>query len=216
MERIGVAFTGGGMSPPKLCSAYSLPRSWGTNRRGLQRATAATSFHPHGLRPGDFADTVGHSISAVYVRSAPTIAMAAACVDHLLTRQVYPRPGQQPQGAGGAGARPGVCRANPRGSGTPLTWCAGCCGTEIWWTTREKSPTSSPSTCISYCDRYAIYLAAVFPKMLEIAGEISRDPAHLVYARTRPYRSSSRCRRSRAGRRRSILRGSGDAAIRVL
>ena len=45
--------------------------------------------------------SLGTSISSVFVRSAPTIAMAAACVDHYSNGgRFILGSGQQPQGAG--------------------------------------------------------------------------------------------------------------------
>ena len=64
-------------------SAYSSPMNWATSRHGSAEGhggdqfTVLTAF---ALKTKNI--LLGTSITSVFVRSAPTIAMAAACVDH--------------------------------------------------------------------------------------------------------------------------------------
>src|SRR5262245_63571860 len=83
MARLGVAFTGG-LSPREVVDCVRLAEelgyesAWVAEGHGGDQfailAACATATRRIGL---------GTSISSVFVRSAPTIAMAAATVDHL-------------------------------------------------------------------------------------------------------------------------------------
>ena len=83
MERIGVAFTGGGMSPPDVVRCVQLAEELGYESAWVAEGHGGDQFSI--LTACAVATSrirLGTSISSVYVRSAPTIAMAAACVDH--------------------------------------------------------------------------------------------------------------------------------------
>ncbi len=83
MARLGVAFTGG-LTPPeivecvKLAEALGYDSAWVAEGHGGDQfaVLAACAVATSRIR-------LGTSISSVFVRSAPTIAMAAATVDHL-------------------------------------------------------------------------------------------------------------------------------------
>lgn len=83
MERIGVAFTGGGMAPTEVVRCVQLAEelgyesAWVAEGHGGDQFTILTA-----CAVATSQIKLGTSISSVYVRSAPTIAMAAACVDH--------------------------------------------------------------------------------------------------------------------------------------
>ena len=83
MDRIGVAFTGGGMSPPDVVRCVQLAEELGYESAWVAEGHGGDQFSI--LTACAVATSrikLGTSISSVYVRSAPTIAMAAACVDH--------------------------------------------------------------------------------------------------------------------------------------
>ena len=82
MARLGVAL-GGGMSPPdmvdcvKLAEDLGYESAWVTEGHGGDQFSILTAC---ALATKKI--LLGTAISSIYVRSAPTIAMAAACVDH--------------------------------------------------------------------------------------------------------------------------------------
>jgi probable F420-dependent oxidoreductase len=82
MERLGVAFTGG-LNPPevvecvKLAEELGYESAWMAEGHGGDQFSVLTACALATTRIG-----LGTSISSVFVRSAPTIAMAAACVDY--------------------------------------------------------------------------------------------------------------------------------------
>jgi len=83
MVRIGIAFTGG-LTPPEIVECVRLAEelgyesAWMTEGHGGDQFAilAACAVATHRIK-------LGTAISSVFVRSAPTIAMAAATVDHL-------------------------------------------------------------------------------------------------------------------------------------
>ena len=80
MERIGVAFTGGGMSPPEVVQCVQLAEELGYESAWVAEGHGGDQFSI--LTACALATSriqLGTSISSVFVRSAPTIAMAAAC-----------------------------------------------------------------------------------------------------------------------------------------
>lgn len=82
MERIGVAFTGG-LTPPEVVECVRLAEELGYESAWVAEGHGGDQFSI--LTASAVATTrivLGTSISSVFVRSAPTIAMAAACVDH--------------------------------------------------------------------------------------------------------------------------------------
>ena len=82
MERLGVAFTGG-LTPPEIVECVQLAEdlgyesAWMAEGHGGDQFSVLTACALATSRIG-----LGTSISSVFVRSAPTIAMAAACVDY--------------------------------------------------------------------------------------------------------------------------------------
>ena len=176
MERIGVAFAGGGMSPLEVVECVRLAEELGYESAWVAEGHGGDQFSI--LTAAALATTrikLGTSISSVFVRSAPTIAMAAACVDHYSGGrfilglgsshkvQVEPEHGLE-----FSGAIPRVrdtvaivrhllrdgALENYRGEAINID------------TFDFHFPVLRPEM--------PIYLAAVFPRMLEIAGEISQ------------------------------------------
>ena len=82
MERLGVAFTGG-LTPPEIVQCVQLAEelgyesAWMAEGHGGDQFSVLTACALATSRIG-----LGTSISSVFVRSAPTIAMSAACVDY--------------------------------------------------------------------------------------------------------------------------------------
>ena len=176
MERIGVAFAGGGMSPTEVVECVKLAEELGYESAWVAEGHGGDQFSL--LTACALATSriqLGTSISSVFVRSAPTIAMAAACVDHYSEGrfilglgsshkvQVEPEHGLE-----FSGAIPRVRDTvdivrrllqdgkleNYRGEAINID------------TFDFHFPVFRPEM--------PIYIAAVFPKMLEIAGEISQ------------------------------------------
>ena len=83
MARIGVALGGGGLSPRdivdcvKLAEDLGYESAWVVEGHGGDQFSILTACAVATRRI-----LLGTAISSVFVRSAPTIAMAAACVDH--------------------------------------------------------------------------------------------------------------------------------------
>ena len=83
MARLGIAFSGG-LTPPEIVESVKLAEdlgydsAWVTEGHGGDQfaVLAACAVQTSHIR-------LGTSISSIFVRSAPTIAMAAATVDHL-------------------------------------------------------------------------------------------------------------------------------------
>ena len=175
MDRIGVAFTDGGMSPPDVVRCVQLAEELGYESAWVAEGHGGDQFSI--LTACAVATSrikLGTSISSVYVRSAPTIAMAAACVDHYSQGrfilglgsshkvQVEPEHGLEfsapiPRVRDTVDIVRRLLRdgnlVNYRGEVTNID-------------------TFDLHFPVLRAD-LPIYLAAVFPKMLEIAGEIS-------------------------------------------
>ena len=175
MDRIGVAFTGGGMSPPDVVRCVQQAEELGYESAWVAEGHGGDQFSI--LTACAVATSrikLGTSISSVYVRSAPTIAMAAACVDHYSQGrfilglgsshkvQVEPEHGLEfsapiPRVRDTVDIVRRLLRdgnlVNYRGEVTNID-------------------TFDLHFPVLRADM-PIYLAAVFPKMLEIAGEIS-------------------------------------------
>ncbi len=176
MERIGVAFAGGGMTPPQVVECVQLAEELGYESAWVAEGHGGDQFSI--LTACAVATSrikLGTSISSVFVRSAPTIAMAAACVDHYSGGrfilglgsshkvQVEPEHGLEFSGA------------IPRVRDT----------VEIVRRLLQDGVLESYRGEAINIDTFdfhfpvfrremPIYLAAVFPRMLEIAGEISQ------------------------------------------
>ncbi len=176
MDRIGVAFAGGGMTPPEIVDCVQLAEELGYESAWVAEGHGGDQFSI--LTACALATSrirLGTSISSVYVRSAPTIAMAAACVDHFSGGrfilglgsshkvQVEPEHGLEFSGP------------IPRVRDTVDI---------VRRLLRDGAVTDYQGEAISiatfdlhfptFRPEMPIYLAAVFPKMLEIAGEISQ------------------------------------------
>ena len=176
MDRIGVAFAGGGMTPPEIVDCVQLAEELGYDSAWVAEGHGGDQFSI--LTACALATSrirLGTSISSVYVRSAPTIAMAAACVDHFSGGrfilglgsshkvQVEPEHGLEFSGP------------IPRVRDTVDI---------VRRLLRDGAVTDYQGEAISiatfdlhfptFRPEMPIYLAAVFPKMLEIAGEISQ------------------------------------------
>lgn len=176
MERIGVAFAGGGMTPPEIVECVQLAEELGYESAWVAEGHGGDQFAI--LTACALATSrirLGTSISSVFVRSAPTIAMAAACVDHFSNGrfilglgsshkvQVEPEHGLEFSGAIPR-VRDTVDIVRRLLRDGVVT---GYEGEAINIATFDLHfPTFRPEM--------PIYLAAVFPKMLEIAGEISQ------------------------------------------
>ena len=175
MERLGVAFAGGGMSPPQVVECVRLAEELGYESAWVAEGHGGDQFSIlTACALGTERIMLGTSISSVFVRSAPTIAMAAACVDSYSNGrfilglgsshkvQVEPEHGLEFSGA------------IPRVRDTVNI---------VRQLIRDGAVTDYVGEAIdirsfdlhfpTFRPRLPIYLAAVFPKMLEIAGEIS-------------------------------------------
>ena len=194
MERIGIAFAGGGMTPPEIVECVQLAEELGYESAWVAEGHGGDQFS---ILTACALTTsrirLGTSISSVFVRSAPTIAMAAACVDHFSNGrfilglgsshkvQVEPEHGLE-----FSGAIPRVRdtvdivrRLLRDGAVTDYQ------GEAIGIATFDLHfPTFRPEM--------SIYLAAVFPKMLEIAGEISQGVL-LTWCTPEHARTASQC-----------------------
>ena len=175
MDRIGVAFTGGGMSPPDVVRCVQLAEELGYESAWVAEGHGGDQFSV--LTACAVATSrikLGTSISSVYVRSAPTIAMAAACVDHY----------SQGRFILGLGSSHKVQVEPEHGLefSAPIP--------RVRDTVDIVRRLLRDGNLVNYCGEVTnidtfdlhfpvlradlpIYLAAVFPKMLEIAGEIS-------------------------------------------
>jgi alkanesulfonate monooxygenase SsuD/methylene tetrahydromethanopterin reductase-like flavin-dependent oxidoreductase (luciferase family) len=175
MERLGVAFAGGGMSPPqvvecvKLAEELGYESAWVAEGHGGDQFSILTACALNTERI-----LLGTSISSVFVRSAPTIAMAAACVDSYSNGrfilglgsshkvQVEPEHGIEFSGA--------IPRVRDTVNIVRQLVRDGVINDYAGEAVNIRSFDLHFPT---HRTQLPIYLAAVFPKMLEIAGEIS-------------------------------------------
>ena len=82
MERIGVAILGG-LTPPEVVECVQLAEELGYESAWVGEGHGGDQFSIlTGCALATSTILLGTSITSVFVRSAPTIAMAAACVDH--------------------------------------------------------------------------------------------------------------------------------------
>ena len=174
-ERIGVAFTGGGMSPTEVVECVRLAEELGYESAWVAEGHGGDQFSiltACALRTDRI--LLGTSISSVFVRSAPTIAMAAACVDsysggrfilglgssHKV--QVEPEHGLEFSGAIPKVRDTVNIVRNLLRDGAISDYTGEAINIRSF---DLHFPTLRPEL--------PIFLAAVFPKMLEIAAEIS-------------------------------------------
>ena len=176
MERIGVAFTSGGMSPPEVVQCVQLAEQLGYESAWVAEGHGGDQFSI--LTACALATSrikLGTSISSVFVRSAPTIAMAAACVDHYSEGRFILGLGSSHKVQVGPEHGLEFAAPIPRVRDTVDI---------VRRLLRDGNLTDyrGEVTSIDTFDLHfpvlrsdmPIYLAAVFPKMLEIAGEISQ------------------------------------------
>ncbi len=176
MERIGVAFAGGGMSPLEVVECVRLAEELGYESAWVAEGHGGDQFSI--LTAGALATTrikLGTSISSVFVRSAPTIAMAAACVDHYSGGrfilglgsshkvQVEPEHGLEFSGAIPRVRDTVAIVRRLLSDGVLENYRGEAINIDAF---DFHFPVLRPEM--------PIYLAAVFPRMLEIAGEISQ------------------------------------------
>ena len=82
--RIGVGFSSGGLTPGEIVECVRLAEELGYESAWMTEGHAGDQFAILGAcAVATKRITLGTAISSVFVRSAPTIAMAAATVDHL-------------------------------------------------------------------------------------------------------------------------------------
>ena len=175
MARIGIGFSGTGLSPSEIVDCVRLAEDLGYESAWMTEGHAGDQFAILGAcATATTRIRLGTAISSVFVRSAPTIAMAAATVDHLSGGRLILGLGSshkvQVEGEHGLA----FDRAIPRLRDTVAIVRAllrdgvvafkGEVITierfELWFTPlRSVMP---------------IYLAALFPKMLQIAGELAQ------------------------------------------
>ena len=175
MVRLGVALGGGGLSPTEIVDCVKLAEDLGYESAWVVEGHGGDQFS---ILTACAVQTkkilLGTAISSVFVRSAPTIAMAAACVDYFSNQRFILGLGSshkvqvEPE-HGVAYAKPvqrlketvevvrtlmrdGV--ASHKGEVITLERF------DLWFTPiRRELP---------------IYVSAVFPQMLEISGEIAQ------------------------------------------
>jgi alkanesulfonate monooxygenase SsuD/methylene tetrahydromethanopterin reductase-like flavin-dependent oxidoreductase (luciferase family) len=83
MERLGVAFSGG-LAPPEIVECVALAEALGYESAWVAEGHGGDQFAIlAACATATSRIRLGTSISSIFVRSAPTIAMAAATVDHL-------------------------------------------------------------------------------------------------------------------------------------
>ncbi|MGE0681587.1 MAG: LLM class flavin-dependent oxidoreductase [Candidatus Binatia bacterium] len=175
MARLGVALGGGGLTPTeivdcvKLAEELSYESAWVVEGHGGDQFSILTACAVQTKKI-----LLGTAISSVFVRSAPTIAMAAACVDYFSNQRfilglgsshkvqvepehgiAYAKPVQRLKETVAivrALVRDGV--ASYKGEVINLERF------DLWFTPiRRELP---------------IYVSSVFPQMLEISGEIAQ------------------------------------------
>lgn len=176
MERIGVAFTGGGMSPPEVVQCVQLAEELGYESAWVAEGHGGDQFSI--LTACALATSrirLGTSISSVYVRSAPTIAMAAACVDHYSRGRFILGLGSSHKVQVGPEHGLEFAAPIPRVRDTvDVVRRLLRNGSLVEYQGEVTNIQSFDLHFPVFRAELPIYLAAVFPKMLEIAGEISQ------------------------------------------
>ena len=176
MDRIGVAFTGGGMSPLEVVQCVQLAEELGYESAWVAEGHGGDQFSI--LTACALATSrirLGTSISSVFVRSAPTIAMAAACVDHYSQGRFILGLGSSHKVQ--VGPEHGLEFSAPIPRVRDTVNVVRRLLKEGNLVDYEGEVTNIQSFDLHFPvlrSDMPIYLAAVFPKMLEIAGEISQ------------------------------------------
>jgi 5,10-methylenetetrahydromethanopterin reductase len=175
MPRIGVAFSSTGLTPGEIVACVQLAEELGYESAWVTEGHAGDQFAIlSACAVATSRIRLGTSISSVFVRSAPTIAMAAATVDHLSRGRMILGLGSshkvQVEGEHGlpfdraiprlrdtvtivrALLRDGV--VSHKGEAIDIEHY------DLWFEPLRKE--------------MPIFLAALFPKMLQIAGELAQ------------------------------------------
>lgn len=186
MKRLGISFAGG-LAPPEVVECARLADDlgydsvWVTEGNGGDHFTILTACAMATSRV-----RLGTSVSSVYVRSAPTIAMAAACVDHFSRGRFIL----------GLGSSHKVQVEGQYGLAysKPLTHLRE--SVEIirqllrnGWVSYSGEVFNIERFQISfepYRQEIPVYLAAVYPKMLKVCGQIAQGT---VLTRNTPQRA---------------------------
>ena len=228
MERIGVAFTGGGMSPPEVVQCVQLAEELGYESAWVAEGHGGDQFSI--LTACALATSriqLGTSISSVFVRSAPTIAMAAACVDHYSQGRFVLGLGSSHKVQVGPEHGLEFSAPIPRVRDTvDVVRRLLRDGNLVDYQGEVTNIDTFDLHFPVFRSDMPIYLAAVFPKMLEIAGEISQGilltwctPEH---ARTAAYHVAAGAERAGVARESVELAtllsvsadGAGDGGMR--
>ena len=176
MERIGVAFTGGGMPPTDVVRCVQLAEELGYESAWVAEGHGGDQFSI--LTACALATSriqLGTSISSVFVRSAPTIAMAAACVDHYSHGRFILGLGSSHRVQVGPEHGLEFSAPIPRVRDTVnIVRRLLRDGVLVDYQGEVTSIDTFDFHFPVLRPELPIYLAAVFPKMLEIAGEISQ------------------------------------------
>jgi probable F420-dependent oxidoreductase len=175
MSRIGVGFSSGGLSPGDIVECVRLAEELGYESAWMTEGHAGDQFAILGAcAVATTRIKLGTAISSVFVRSAPTIAMAAATVDHLSGGRFILGLGSshkvQVEGEHGIPFAQAIPRVRDTVTIVRALLRDGVVSHkgevidierfELWFTPRR---TEIP-----------IYLAALFPTMLQIAGELAQ------------------------------------------
>jgi len=175
MTRIGLALGGGGLSPRdivdcvKLAEDLGYESAWVVEGHGGDQFSILTACALATKRI-----LLGTAISSVFVRSAPTIAMAAACVDHFSQQRFILGLGSSHKVQ--VGPEHGIFYGKPVQRVKETV--------EIIRALLRDGVVSYRGEVISI-ERFdlwfspirkelPIYLSAVFPQMLEVCGEIAQ------------------------------------------
>src|SRR5262249_9569900 len=172
-QRLGVGFSRGG-APADIVDARKLAESRGYESAWTAEGHAGDQFAVLGAAAAATTRIrLGTSISSVFVRTASTIAMAAATLDHLSARRFVLGLGtshrEQVEPEHGVAFTEPTARLRDTVEIVRALVRAGHVSHrgrvvtierfDLWFTPRRP--------------RMPIYVAALFPKMLEIAGEIA-------------------------------------------
>jgi probable F420-dependent oxidoreductase len=173
--RIGVGFSSGGLTPGEIVECVKLAEELGYESAWMTEGHAGDQF---AILAACAVATkrikLGTAISSVFVRSSPTIAMAAATVDHLSDGRMILGLGSshkvQVEGEHGIPFGDAIPRVRDTVAIVRALLRDGVVSHkgdvidierfELWFAPRRKE--------------IPIYLAALFPKMLQVAGELAQ------------------------------------------
>ena len=174
MTRIGVAFAGG-MSPPEIVECVKLAEQLGYESAWIAEGHGGDQFS---ILSACAVQTerilLGTSISSVFVRSAPTIAMAAASVDHFSNGRLILGLGSshkvQVEPEHGVPYRKPVQRMRETVEVIRTLLRDG----QVSYHGQEVAIESFDLWFEPVRRDIPIYLSAVFPQMLEVCGELAQ------------------------------------------